>query len=162
MEGISWGRGWERSRELKQGPRASEETQRNPPEREADRCQWGEGRKPRLCLRLCSLALYTVHPHPRGAGKKGRHQAERAPTNGTGDRWTRDALRRQGDKALNNTKQNNNNNNNKKKKRKKIRVSHCSDSRIGPHIGGRWERRETRRQGGTGPLLHPRAGGFPF
>lgn len=89
---------------------------RNPPEREADRSRWREGRELPLCLRSSSLALYTVHPYPRGAGRKGRHQAERAPTNGTGDGWTQNTLRMQGDKASNNTKQN-------KKKTKKEKKS---------------------------------------
>lgn len=59
-----------------------------------------------------------------------------------------------GGEALNNMKQN-------KNKEKKIRVSHCSDSRIGLHIGGEWGGREMERQGGPGSLLLGRAGGFP-
>lgn len=39
------------------------------------------------------------------------------------------------------------------KQRKKIRVSHCSDSWIGLHIGGEWEGREMERQGGPGSSL---------
>lgn len=113
MEGILWGKGWERSWELKQGPRAlEEETPRNPLEREADRSRWREGRELPLCLRPCSLALYTVHPYPRGAGRKGRHQAQRATHQWHRGQVDTEHIENAGYKALNNTKQN------KKKKNK--------------------------------------------
>lgn len=98
--------------------------------------------------------ILSIHTPGEPAGRGGTRQREH-PTNGTEDRWTQNTLGMHRDKALKRHKTT-------KNKEKKIRVSHCSDSRIGPHIGGRWEGRETRRQGGTGPLLLRRVCGFPF
>lgn len=55
-------------------------------------------------------------PMPQGSRQEGGHQAERAPTNGTGDRWTQNTLRMRGDKALNDMRQNEKKKKNKEKK----------------------------------------------
>lgn len=106
MGGISWGRGPEKSWELKQGPRASEDIEE--PTREgggAEPVERGSGAATLPQALQSGIVHYPPIP-PRGAGRKGRHQAERAPTKGTGDRWTQDTLRMQGDKALNDMRQN--------------------------------------------------------
>lgn len=147
MGGISWGRGPEKSWELKQGPRASEDTEE--PTREGGGPEPVERGSGAAALPQ-ALQSGIVHcpPIPQGSrqegeapGRKSTHQRHRGQVD-TGHRM-------RGDKALNDMRQNEK----KKKQRKKIRVSHCSDSRIGPHVGGRRERREARRQGGSGPLL---------
>lgn len=147
MGGISWGRGPEKSWELKQGPKASEDTEE--PTREGGGPEPVERGSGAAALPQ-ALQSGIVHcpPIPQGSrqegeapGRKSTHQRHRGQVD-TGHRM-------RGDKALNNMRQNEK----KKKQKKKIRVSHCSDSRIGPHVGGRRERRETRRQGGSGPLL---------
>lgn len=146
MGGISWGRGPEKSWELKQGPKASEDTEE--PTREGGGPEPVERGSGAAALPQ-ALQSGIVHcpPIPQGSrqegeapGRKSTHQRHRGQVD-TGHRM-------RGDKALNDMRQNE-----KKKTKKKIRVSHCSDSRIGPHVGGRRERRETRRQGGSGPLL---------
>lgn len=86
-------------------------------------------------------------PTPQGSRQEGEAPGiESTPPIAQGDRWTRNTLRTRGHEALNNREQN-------KNKEKKIRVSPCSDSRIEPHTGGRWDGEETKRQGGPGPLL---------
>lgn len=147
MGGISWGRGPEKSWELKQGPRASEDTEE--PTREGGGPEPVERGSGAAALPQ-ALQSGIVHcpPIPQGSrqegeapGRKSTHQRHRGQVD-TGHRM-------RGDKALNDMRQNEK----KKTKKKKIRVSHCSDSRIGSHVGGRRDRREARRQGGSGPLL---------
>lgn len=85
----------------------------------------------------CTLSPHTPgEPAGRGCTRHRKH-----PTDATGDT---EHIENAGDKALNNKKQN--------KNKEKIRVSRCSDSRIGPHTGGRRAGRETKRQGGPGSL----------
>lgn len=147
MGGISWGRGPEKSWELKQGPRASEDTEE--PTREGGGPEPVERGSGAAALPQ-ALQSGIVHcpPIPQGSrqegeapGRKSTHQRHRGQVD-TGHRM-------RGDKALNDMRQNEK----KKTKKKKIWVSHCSDSRIGPHVGGRREMREARRQGVSGPLL---------
>lgn len=53
-------------------------------ERDEDRSRWRGGCwEPALCPMPCSLALYTAHTHPRGAGMEGRQGAGEPGKEGT-------------------------------------------------------------------------------